>query len=361
VGITIPRARLEEVLERAVALAESDAELPQIWIDRVRRIGDCPNKTYIAALGTALLAKASNSEIDALTIKAQAGQNAYSMRTVVQALVTKAPTYGYHLGVLKREPLNNQPWFHNDRVDEIENVRSSARPFHRDMVRFLTELNASDEDGALFGLAAFLRERIAISEAERAAAERIVVAPVGDIRELVEVVERLLREDSEGGRRAQALVAAVFDLSHDEVNLASVNDPTGIDVSLTEGGRVVLAVEVKHKQVDESDVLEVAARAAALKCDKALMVALEPAQRPLDRERVRRQAHQSHGVFVVTWIGVTELIESVGVQVPLSAMEIAAELPETYARRLQEHGVSLEGQQYWADLVAALAAREQAG
>lgn len=73
-GITIPVSRLEEVLERAVVLAESDAELPSIWIDRVRRMGECPSKTYIAALGTALLARAADARVDSLSVKSKAGR-----------------------------------------------------------------------------------------------------------------------------------------------------------------------------------------------------------------------------------------------------------------------------------------------
>src|SRR4051812_24305938 len=97
-GISIPAKRLALVLEQAVSIAESDRELPELWLRRVERIAECPSRTYVAALGTALLAKASDARIDALTIKAKAGPNAYSMRGVVRTLVEKAPLYGYHLG-----------------------------------------------------------------------------------------------------------------------------------------------------------------------------------------------------------------------------------------------------------------------
>lgn len=110
-------------------MAESDASLPPIWIDRVRRIADCPSKTYVAALGTALLAKAANPQVDSLVVKSKAGPRGYSMRSVAKVLVEKAPIYGYHLGVTGPEPLNNRPWFGTDRVDRFENVRGDALPF----------------------------------------------------------------------------------------------------------------------------------------------------------------------------------------------------------------------------------------
>ena len=359
-GITISASRLEEVLERAVVLGESDAALPQIWIDRVRRIGDCPSKTYIAALGTALLAKASEPQVDALSVKSKAGPRAYSMRGVVRVLVEKAPVYGYHLGRTGPEPLNNQPWFGSDRVDRFENVRADAMPFHRDMVRYLTDLNGATEAEALLGLAAFLRERIAFAEAERLATSQVSVGSVASLGELVDLLTRFLRDDAEGGRRGQSLVAALFDLGHEEVNLAPINDPTGIDVSITDEGALLLAIEVRQKAVDEAAVLHIAEQASTHGADKALLVALAPDQRPLDRERVLRQALEEYGVLATVWEGVDELVTHAVLQASLSAKEVAEELPAIYLRRMREHEVSVEGQQYWADLVAALGGSERA-
>ena len=356
-GIKISATRLEEVLERAVTLAESDVDLPQIWLDRVQRIAECPSKTYVAALGTALLAKATEPRVDALSVKSKAGPRAYSMRGVAKVLVSKAPVYGYHLGRTGPEPLNNQPWFGTDRVDRFENVRADALPFHRDMVRYLTDLNGASDDEALRALAAFLRERIAFGESERLAADQISVGPAHDLAELTRTITVFLRDDPEGGRRGQALVAALLDLAHDEVSLAAINDPTGIDVSISDEGRLLLAVEVKQKAVDESVALHAAERAVAHGADKALLVALAPDQSQLDRERVRKQATEQHGVTLSVWEGVDELVCEVALHAPLSALEIAAELPGSYLRRMSEHGVSLEGRRYWADLVAGLASR----
>jgi len=283
------------------------------------------------------------------------------MRGVVKVLVEKAPIYGFHLGRTGPEPLNNQPWFGSDRVDRFENVRGDALPFHRDMVRYLTDLNSSTEEEAVHALAAFLRERIAFAESERAAADQIVVQEANDLAELTRALAVFLRDDPEGGRRGQALVAALLDLGHEEVNLAPINDPTGIDVSLTDEGHLLLAIEVKQKAVDESVALHTAERAAANGADKALLVALASDQRPLDRERVRKQGAERHGVTLSVWEGVEELVSEVALQAPLSASEIAREFPGVYLRRMREHDVSLEGRRYWADLVAALGARGQVG
>ncbi len=352
-GITIPADRLAEVLDAAVTRAESDAVLSELWLSRVERIGECPSKTYVAALGTALLAKASDERVDALAVKSKAGPRAYSMRGVAKTLVEKAPIYGYHLGRRGPEPLNNQPWFGTDRVDRFENVRRDAMPYHRDLIRWLTELNALSEEEALDALAAFLRLRIAFAEVERSALARIAVKPASDLASLAGKLRIFINDDPEGGRRGQALVAALLDLAFDEVSLAPINAPTEIDVSVTEDGQLLLGIEVKQKPVEEATALHLAEEVASRGADKGLPVAPAPEQRLLDRERVRRQAFDEHGVLLAVWEGPDERVAQAALAAPLRASEFAAEAPAAYLRRMQSHGVSLEGQQYWSDLVAA--------
>jgi hypothetical protein len=356
-GITIPSSKLRLVLERAVRLAESDEEVPELWLERTQRIADCPAQTYVAALGTALLAKAAEAKIDALTIKSKAAPNAYSMRGVAKVLAEHAPDYGYHLGVTRGEPLNNQPWFGSSRIDRFANVRADVLPYHQDMVRYLSDLNRLSEDEALRALAAFLRLRVAHGRDQRARAGQLTVSATGaPVANVIEVVELFVREDPEGGRRGQALVAALFDLADDDAELGAINDPRSFDVTIREGGVETLGVDVKQKAVEESAVIQLASEAAQREVDKVLLVALSPNQRPLDRARVAEVAQAEHGVLAVVLEGAREVMAQLALQSPLSAREFARQLPERYLRRMQEHGVSPEGQQYWADLCSGLGA-----
>lgn len=356
-GIRFPADDLAEVLERAVVLAESDRPVPQIWLTRTERIAECPSKTYIAALGTALLAKATNSAVDVLTVKSKAGPNAYSMRGVAKVLVEKSPIYGYHLGRTGPEPLNNQPWFGADRVDRFENVRADVLPYHREMLRYLSELNVATAEEALAALAAFLRLRIAFGEEERRAAAALVTGTSGNMAALLETLTVFLNDDTEGGRKGQALVAALLDLAHDEVSLSSINDPAGLDVRVMDEGRTLLGLEVKQKRVVEASALHLAEEARRLDVDKAILVALASDQRPLDRSRIFAQGLSSYGVLLGVWEGVAELVASAALQAPLAVADFAAELPRAYLRRMQEHGITPQGQQYWADLTRRLRGR----
>jgi hypothetical protein len=355
-GIRIPSAKLQVVLERAVILAESDEDLPELWLERVERISASPSKTYVAALGTALLAKATEPQVDALTIKSKAGPNAYSMRGVVKVLAERARDYGYHLGVTGPEPLNNQPWFGSSRVDRITNLRPDVGPFHRDLLRYLSDLNRLSADEALQGLAAFLRLRLAYGEDERARAASLRVAGGASFEDLLDILDAFVKDDPEGGRRGQALVAAVLDLAHDDVVLAAINDPRMFDVAVRDDGVETLGVDVKQKPVEEAAALHLAQEAAARGVDKVLLVALAPEQRQLDRPRISQLAQQNHRVLATVYEGVRELLTQVALQSPLPLADFVRYLPERYLLRMQEHGVSTEGQQYWADLCSGLAA-----
>jgi len=171
---------------------------------------------------------------------------------------------------------------------------------------------------------------------------------------LIGIVNQFIRNDPEGGRRGQSLVAAIFDCAHPEVFLAPVNSPVGLDVELRDEGERLLGIEVKQKPVTEATALHLAEEARRVGIDKALLVALSPEQRPLDRERVRAEALDRFSVLVAIWESVGELFTEVALQAPCSSGEFAARIPGVYLRRLQEHGVSQAGLDYWVDLTRTL-------
>lgn len=346
------------MLERAASLAESGADLPEEWLERVARIGASPSKTYIAALGTALLAKATDPRIDALAVKSKAGPTAYSMRGVVKVLVEKAPAYGYHLGVTRREPLNNQPWFGADRVDRFESVRIDQQPFHRDMVRYLADLNGRSAEDAALGLAAFIRVRTDVRRRTDAEATELRVSGGSSLEDIFEILQMFLAGDTEGGRLGQALVATVFDFIADDVRLAAINDPTSLDVAVYSDGRLTLGIEVKQKPVREADALGIAQEVARRGADKALLVAIALRQEPLDKERIRRQAEARSGVAVTVFDSLRDLVFLSAVYSRLSARDLSVAFPERYFTRMREHGVPNEGLAYWADLSQTLASAD---
>jgi hypothetical protein len=340
-------------LERAVRLAEDPHRaLPVEWEERTELMAGCPSRTYVAALGVALLAKATDERVDALTVKRKVSASAYSMRGAAAVLAGNAALYGYHLGVTGPEPLNNQPWFHGERIDQFKIEDKEVEPFQNNLVRYLRELNGYDSPRALLALAAFLRARQVFAAKLAAAQSGLEASGQPGFSRIVSIAEEFIRSNPEGGRRGQALVAAVLDLAHAEVALSGIHDPRPRDVAVLRGHEELLFVEVKQKPVDADTADHLAREAREASVDKALLVALAPGQQPLDRESIRRSGDARHGVLTLVYETVAELLTEVTIHSPLRASEIAERLPSSYLRRMQEHGVSEEGQRRWVDLCA---------
>jgi hypothetical protein len=354
-AIKLDKKRLDQTLDRAHAIARSEQEVPSDWLHRVERIEECPSKTYIAALGAALLAKATDSRVDSLARAASAGPSGYSIRSVGEFMAAEAQRYGYHLGATGPWPLNNSPFYRNaDRIDRFTNIRGDAKPYYEDLVRYLQDLNKLTEDEAVLGLAAFLRRRIAYADALNA--ESAAVASVrGDAyAEVVELATLFCTEAPEGGKRGQALVAALFDCVYETVDLKSINNPRALDVRVLRDEDILLGAEVKQVAVGEDTGLHLAAEARRLDCDKALLVAIAVDQAPLDRDGLRHRALNEYGVLVQVAETVPELFAAITVFSSASASDVATRFPPAYAARMQQHEVNAAGRQRWSSLIEAI-------
>jgi hypothetical protein len=221
-------------------------------------------------------------------------------------------------------------------------------------VRYLRELDQLDAVGATAALAAFLQRRIAFAEAERQR-RRTMVASSAVMAPVIEIATLFVTENPEGGRRGQAFTAAVLDCAYRNVRLRAINDPNPIDVSAWENDRMVLAVEVKQLPVDESVASALAEDAAEQGCDRALVVALDPAQPTLPRERIRYEALQAHGVLVEVCSSVDELVARVLLAARMPLTEAAVALQEWFAARLQQHGLPEATLERWETLCEGIA------
>src|SRR3954469_3160338 len=92
-GIPLPKPALDAVLERAMRNARDPGyPVDPRWAGRIRWLsdkiagGDAKGKTYVAATGGALLAKATNSKVDTLTQKPDGSQRGFGLRGVAEFL-----------------------------------------------------------------------------------------------------------------------------------------------------------------------------------------------------------------------------------------------------------------------------------
>jgi hypothetical protein len=351
-GITVDGRQARRRLEEAVDLAqEPGVELPDEWIERTREVGRSPSRTFVAMLGTALLARATDDRIDPLALKETSGERAYSARSVGhQVLVPAAVEFQFHLGATGREPLNNQPFFRYNRVDEMERVIGRARPALEHLIETLRRIDQMSKEQALWALAAFLRVRMEVV----AQAQQLTLERVGsDVDTLIDASTRFLAEDPEAGRRGQAFVAAVFDLVFTEVRMGRIHDPSRKlpgDVQGLQGGRVILAAEVRQKPVAETEVMRFAARLETARIRRGMVAALAAGQPSLPVEKLRRAVWERHKVMMMIMTQPVELLLGALAWGPRPVEEQLADFPARMLERLKSLEVSEVGQQTWVDL-----------
>lgn len=348
-GVDLEHARA--VLAEAVERAASERRVPTEWVKWTDEVDASPSKTFTVALGTALLARATNPKIDALALKATSGDRAYSARTVGHGvLVPGAVQYGYYLRATGREPLNNQPFFRYDRIDEIDRIHASARPFLPKLIQACRAINKLSEAQAKAALAAFLRVRLNAAKARQAVDLRGVGVSVKD---LVEQTEEFISSKPEGGRRGQAFVAAAFDLASPNVRSVRVNDPSRRmpgDVQLLEGGVPVLGVEVRQKVVTHDEALQFAESLRKGEVATGLVAMLDPRQAALDDYDVLVDAENLHGVTLALAYGVQEVLLDAAVWCGRPLEHVLREFPIRMLERLEEIEASAEGVRRWASL-----------
>jgi len=353
-GIKLEDQALFLALDRALAIARSGETLPDVWLERVENIGGLGVKTYIAALGGALLAKAADPAVDSLSQDVAAGSRGYSLRKATEFLALHNDGR-FHLGAQGRWPLNNRPFLGGPtRIDEFTKISTRAKPAFGAFLDALRDLNKLGREDALLAFAAFLRVRMEAQDAERQAAQMSRRVESGLIlSDLVGVLDRFVRDDPEGGRRAQALTAAVFDCVFDEVQLLSINNPHPGDVRVSSHGRLTVVAEVKQVAVTESTAADLARETMELGADLALLVVIADSQAPLDRARIQRDALFQDGTALVVCESVLELISSVAVPSATPAIRFEDSLPGTFAARLLEIGADQRAQEEWRQLVEA--------
>src|SRR4051812_26127794 len=123
---------MEQTLEQAYLLATTKATLPGKWLQRAERLADSPSVAFIAAVGSVLLAKATDPAIDALVIQKREGSaGAFSLRGPAKVLGLKRHAYGYDIGSSSdRDPINHGTLVGSTRWDvALQRIEAGHKPF----------------------------------------------------------------------------------------------------------------------------------------------------------------------------------------------------------------------------------------
>lgn len=284
----------ERVLRDEAALAET-GPVDGAWLEKIEKLSElCERadiRTHIAFFGAALIAKSASRRADLFAIKpehAPDNPNAFSARSLCHGvLVPLAAELDISLGVTGREPLNNQPYFRMVRLDDGTPVRASSRPPFEYMLELVREVDGAEtEQEAREALRAFIAVRRRYQPTYADALGDVAISPDA----LKRAVKALVAENSEGGRRAQAVAAGLFDVfaGPERIESGRINDPSRKypgDVCVrtaADPDQWEKAVEVRDKPVRAADVQIFGAKCIAMGVREAAVLMASEAQPRLD-------------------------------------------------------------------------------
>lgn len=336
-GITLDKNRARFVLARSLVVARSDAAVPEEWTSRTATVSGAPSMTFVPMLGTALLAKATNPQIDARSLAASSGETGYSARGLCKdVLVPFAIEHRIDIRNRGREPLNNQPFYAELRVDPDLKVTPKGRPHLLKLIECLDAVNQLTGPEAEYALAAFLRYRLA-TPAPPGKLPTVVLAM--DLPQLVALTTTFVITDPEGGRRGQAFVAAALDLVFDQVHTAGVNDPSRHvpgDVVAQSATEPITSAEVKQRPATESEILQFADNLQAAGIRRGLVALLDTRQPSIDPVKIAADAWERHGVQITLLRSVAEVLDTAVAWSPRTLDTCLQMFPTQMAQRLRE-------------------------
>lgn len=342
-AIDIPADDAIRVLEHAAELARDSAHQPSaLWLDRVAKLEAWKsNKLALTAFGAAILAKATEPNVDPLALIDRSGDsNSYNARLFARdVLVPNAARLGFLLGTPGPDPLAGSPWFGPERIDDIDKWRPAARQAADDLVGWLASLS---HDDAQLALVAFVRRRTAAMEHQVEQRKQALVSAgrVVPLEELGAAVDRFISRNPEHGRRGAAAAAAAFSAAGLRVVARPVHDPGQIDVDvLGSEGLLTIGIEVKQKPATEQDALDIAVGCREEGATRAVLCAFGQGTERLPDGRLAHEADRDHGVIL-------HIVYSTGDLIRLAALASQRPRPAIladYPTRLAEHLAELDG------------------
>ena len=354
--VTLHADDLIETLERAYVLATAKQDLPGKWIKRSEQLGQSPSVAFIAAVGSVLLAKATNPAVDVFVIQAREGSaGAFNLRAAASALAAKKRAFGYDIGSSSdRDPINHGTLVGSKRWDvALERIRDDHKPFFQLILTWLVDVNKMTEDEATEALAAYLRVRRSVVRG--AALEHIppLLSDAPTLPDLANLLGAFTGADAEGGARGMALVAATYRAAGFDASLPSRNDPRRIDIPIRRRDAMFIGAEVKQIATNESTADTLAAEAASADVTRALLAVLPPGGLvDFDRASAVRRAERDHGVVLRITHGARELIHEALVAGDVTLNEFCSALPRLFGEALRDIRASDQTLETWAAIAS---------
>jgi hypothetical protein len=371
VVIHLDKKEAGQIIRQQTKVSETNSGDPE-WVKKVERLSllceQGVSKTHIAFLGTVMLAKALDQNADLFSIKpthadAEDRERSFSARTLCHGvLVPLAAELGISLGVTGREPLNNQPYFRMTRLDDGTPVHAGGRKAFDYMVALVRELQKiSDKKQAAAALRAFISVRRRVQPRYAGREGEAIISP----ERLGDAIVTLVRTDSEGGKRAQAVVAGLLDVfaGKARVEAGRINDPSRKypgDVcvrSPEDASKLEKAFEVRDKPVTETDVRIFGKKCVDMGVREAAVLMASHNQPELDAAALSRWA-EGFGIGLTLFHGWLNFVDQVLFWSELPKPVAASRAVTAIHERLIEIEASTEAIDQWIKVTASV---KQAG
>jgi hypothetical protein len=356
-AIKLDYVAANSLMASAVELAKRRKGLPVEWVSHSNTVFGLDSKTYTPALATLLLAKALNSNVDTMSIKVTGDSRSYSLRGLGHTVVVPAAvTFGFAIRATGREPLNNQPWFRYNRIDEFERVRVRRDyEYFLDVARRANSLSSAD---ALAALAGFLS--VAFDQAARTKAITIKSTALTAEGARIAAEDFLRADASDRPRRLQAFAAACLDLGHVDVRSRRINDPSRDvpgDVQVYANEEAVLSMEVRGKSVPNTELDAFADACATAGIARAMLFVDQTNHRAIDLEALESHSVRRGVVQVSIFESAADLVSSAIAWADLPMSAATERFALRMLERLREIEVAKSTLDEWVRAVTVVQAR----
>lgn len=362
--MVIKRSKALEILEQAVeeAQASEGTEYRSDYhalIQEICNLARNGSATTIAALGTMILAKATDADVAVHTLKSNLPDDgAYSARSLCQhVLAANAIRLDLDIGVTGREPLNNQPYFGKSRLSEaLDSAHSRAIPAISKLIEFADILDCVDEETAL----GVLIDYCSIQSGRRESLNLNLPDTPYNMSMLRHWISTFM-ETSEGGKRAQSVAAGLCDLLVSEqitVSVDAINDPDrkfpgDIGIYLDDEKIPHQVIEVRDKPVGPSDIAHVTEKCANAGVQRAVILAVSNDQDLLDIVE-QEEIAEEYGVLVQSYFGWSSFLMEQLLRSHAHLGDVMSFVAERIYCRAQELNVSDAGISLWRSLTRDL-------
>ena len=159
--------------------------------------------------------------------------------------------------------------------------------------------------------------------------------------------------DPEGGKIAQAVVAAIYGASYSDTRTKKINDPSAkwpADVGVFVADNLIIACEVKQRSFESAEIRYFAEKLAELGIERGVVAELTSDDWHLDDAKLAGEIYRDFGVDLMFVSDASDLLLNTLRFSVMPLKEAVTGFPALLMGRLEELEVSQQRREEWAAL-----------